>query len=115
MNHLILEAIVRQALLEDLQSGDITSDAIFDNNFDAQGIFVAKDTGVLAGSPVITEVFRQLDPKVTCSVLLSDGAELKPDTKIAVLQGPIKSLLAGERIALNFLQRLWGSQLKLPN
>jgi nicotinate-nucleotide pyrophosphorylase (carboxylating) len=108
MNNLMLEAIVRQALIEDLQTGDITSEAIFNCDFEAQGVFIAKAPGVLAGSPVVTEVFRQLDLKVFCSAFLPDGTILNPGIQIAVFQGPIKSLLAGERVALNFLQRLSG-------
>ncbi|HBE80522.1 MAG TPA: carboxylating nicotinate-nucleotide diphosphorylase [Firmicutes bacterium] len=108
MNRLILENIVRQALLEDLQQGDITSEAIFDQNFPAKAVFLAKANGVLAGSPVVDEIFRQLDKEITCLAALADGAELKPGTEIAIWQGPIKSLLAGERTALNFLQRLSG-------
>jgi nicotinate-nucleotide pyrophosphorylase (carboxylating) len=108
MNQLIMSDIVRQALLEDLQNGDITSEAIFDNNFITQGVFIAKATGILAGSPVISEIFRQLDIKMSCLKVLPEGTDLKPGTEIAVWQGPIKSLLAGERVALNFLQRLSG-------
>jgi nicotinate-nucleotide pyrophosphorylase (carboxylating) len=108
MNGLILEAVVKQALLEDLQAGDITSEAIFNNDFEAQAVFMAKASGILAGSAVIIEVFRQLDPTVTYTSHLLDGAALQPGVEIAILKGPIKSLLAGERVALNFLQRLSG-------
>jgi nicotinate-nucleotide pyrophosphorylase (carboxylating) len=108
MNRLILESIVKQALLEDLQSGDITSEAIFDDDFTVRGVFTAKAMGVLAGSPVVTEVFSQLDPKTICLNLLPEGTSLKPGMEIAVWQGSIQSLLSGERVALNFLQRLSG-------
>ncbi|MGE5582735.1 MAG: carboxylating nicotinate-nucleotide diphosphorylase [Bacillota bacterium] len=108
MNKLILEKVVKEALLEDLQTGDITSEAIFLSNFEARGVFKSKAAGVLAGMPVVGEVFRQLDSGVTCFPFLADGVEVNPGLEIAAVTGPIKSLLAGERVALNFLQRLSG-------
>jgi nicotinate-nucleotide pyrophosphorylase (carboxylating) len=108
MNRFILENIVKQALLEDLQQGDITSEAIFDKDFMAEAVFMAKSKGILAGLPVVSEVFHQLNNDIVCLKSLSDGAELTPGTEIAIWEGPIKSLLAGERVALNFLQRLSG-------
>lgn len=108
MNHLILEAVVRQALLEDLQHGDVTSEAIFEQNFTVQAVFKAKAAGILAGAPVVAEVFDQLDPQIHCLNFLPDGSRLNPGTEIGVWQGPVKAILAGERVALNFLQRLSG-------
>ena len=108
MNRLILENIVKQALLEDLQAGDITSEAIFQTNTETHGTFRAKEPGVLAGLPLIYEVFRQLDPAITWSNLLADGTSIASGTEIAGITGPVKSILAGERVALNFLQRLSG-------
>ena len=108
MNRFIVENIVKEALLEDLQQGDITSEAIFDKDFIVEAVFVAKATGILAGLPVVNEVFHQLHADITCLMALPDGAKLTPGTEIAIWQGPIKPLLAGERIALNFLQRLSG-------
>ncbi len=108
MNRFILENIVKGALLEDLQQGDITSEAIFDKDFMAEAVFMAKAGGILAGLPVVSEVFHQLNRDMICLKSLSDGAEVSPGTEIAIWQGPIRSILAGERVALNFLQRLSG-------
>ncbi len=108
MNRFILENIVKGALLEDLQQGDITSEAIFDKDFMAEAVFMAKAGGILAGLPVVSEVFHQLNRDMICLKALSDGAEVSPGTEIAIWQGPIRSILAGERVALNFLQRLSG-------
>lgn len=108
MNRFILENIVKGALLEDLQQGDITSEAIFDKDFMAEAVFMAKAGGILAGLPVVSEVFHQLKGDMICLKSLSDGAEVSPGTEIAIWQGPIRSILAGERVALNFLQRLSG-------
>lgn len=108
MNRFILEKIVKGALLEDLQQGDITSEAIFDKDFMAEAVFMAKAGGILAGLPVVSEVFHQLNRDMICLKSLSDGAEVSPGTEIAIWHGPIRSILAGERVALNFLQRLSG-------
>lgn len=108
MNPLLLEKIVRIALEEDLGAGDITSEAIFQKDFEVTADFIAKAPGVLAGFPVVIEVFRQLDSKVACLALTLDGTEIETGTKIGRLKGSVRSLLAGERVSLNFLQRLSG-------
>lgn len=108
MNQLILEDIVRTALNEDAPYGDITSEAIFDQDFTISGIFLAKDHGVIAGLPVLTTVFKLLDPRVDCTLFVTDGAAVASGTPLAKVEGPVKSILTGERVALNFLQRLSG-------
>jgi nicotinate-nucleotide pyrophosphorylase (carboxylating) len=113
MNRLILEKMVRSALEEDLGHGDITTEVIFGNApLPADGVFWAKAPGVIAGFPVVTEVFRQLDPVVQCRALIAEGGRVKPGDKIGTISGPIQSLLSGERVALNFLQRLSGIATK---
>ena len=108
MNPLLLEKIVRIALEEDLGAGDITSEAIFQKDFEVTADFIAKTPGILAGFPVVMEVFRQLDSKVACLALTPDGTEIDTGTKIGRLRGSVRSILAGERVSLNFLQRLSG-------
>ena len=108
MNRLILEKIVRNALIEDIQHGDITSEAIFTDNFTVQGTFIAEVPGVIAGFPVVAEIYRQLDPAIQCACLIPDGNMVNPGAKIIQLTGPVKPVLAGERVALNFIRRLSG-------
>jgi len=108
MNRLILAEIVRGALIEDIQNGDITSEAIFSDNFDVTGTFVADVPGVVAGFPVVAEIYRQLDPKIECACLVPDGNMVNPGAKLIRVTGPVKPILAGERVALNFLRRLSG-------
>ncbi len=112
MNRLMMEAIVKRALEEDLGNGDPTSEAIFTENFIATGVFLVKSPGVVAGLPVVGEVFRQIDPEVKFVELVKDGTAVPPNTEIATVSGPVKSILAGERTALNFLQRLSGIATK---
>jgi nicotinate-nucleotide pyrophosphorylase (carboxylating) len=108
MNQMLLKKIVKKALDEDIGPGDITSEAIFQEDFEVTATFTAKSPGVAAGFPVVVEVFHQLDPRVSCNVLIRDGIEVNTGSRIGNIQGSIKSILAGERVALNFLQRLSG-------
>ncbi len=108
MNALLLKEIIRNAINEDSGYGDITSEAIFDKDFEISGMFIAKADGVIAGLPVVSAVFEEIDPRIVCSPLITDGTSVTRGTKIATVKGPVKPILAGERIALNFLQRLSG-------
>lgn len=108
MNNLLLNQIIATALEEDVAGGDITSEAIFDKDFETIGTFLAKTSGVIAGLPIIEAVFNVLDPNVTCLPLVAEGSKVTPQTKIATVKGPIKSILTGERVALNFIQHLSG-------
>ena len=108
MNHLALADIVARALNEDLQQGDITSESIFQELLPARGLFLAKSAGVIAGIPVVEEVFRQLDPKACCKWLITDGTPVSPGTTVGEVNADIRTVLSGERVALNFLQRLSG-------
>jgi nicotinate-nucleotide pyrophosphorylase (carboxylating) len=74
----------------------------------ARGQLVARAEGVLCGVPLAVEAFRQLDPKVTIRVDLEDGAKLRKGSNILYLSGHARALLAAERVALNFMQRLSG-------
>jgi nicotinate-nucleotide pyrophosphorylase (carboxylating) len=104
----ILE-IVRVALDEDLRSqGDITSRALFTSQDLGAGDFILKERGKVAGLPVAAAVFQLLDREVKFRSLVSEGDLLEADTVLARVEGPLLSILEGERTALNFLQRLSG-------
>jgi len=99
---------VRRALAEDLGPlGDITA-ALVPVDACATADVVARAAGVLAGTACATEVFAQLDAAVSVTWLLHDGAALGPATKIGRVEGPMRSVLTGERTALNFLCHLSG-------
>ncbi|WP_053228411.1 carboxylating nicotinate-nucleotide diphosphorylase [Spirochaeta cellobiosiphila] len=103
MNH------VKTALQEDLlEKGDVTSRAIFNDTETSQVYLISKDAGVLAGTDVYQEVFRQIDPSVEIEFFKSDGDVLKEKDTIARLTGPTFALLEGERTALNYLGHLSG-------
>ena len=100
--------IVRQALAEDVGSGDVTSLSTLPPDLKIRAAIVAKAPGVIAGIRVAAEVFTQLGPTVVVQPLLSDGRCVDAGARVAEISGPAIAVLAGERTALNFLQRMSG-------
>jgi nicotinate-nucleotide pyrophosphorylase (carboxylating) len=96
------------ALAEDIGGGDITSSLTVPAGRQARGRLLAKSAGVISGLDVAGEVFRRVDPAITFTPLIGDGDAVVPMTPIATVAGPARSLLTGERVALNYLQRLSG-------
>lgn len=107
-NKLQTEEIIDRALAEDLVKGDVTTDALIPADRRGTGLIVAKTEGILAGINIAKQVFHRVDPELKVEVLLEDGAGVKPGSKVANVSGSIASILAAERVALNFLQRLSG-------
>jgi nicotinate-nucleotide pyrophosphorylase (carboxylating) len=104
-----LEFLVARALAEDLgQAGDITSAATIPDGARGAARFVARSAGVLAGLPAVELLARKLEPRLLWQPDLSDGDRLGAGTLLGRLAGPMRALLAMERNALNFLQRLSG-------
>ena len=99
---------MRRALEEDVGSGDITTDATVDAAQQARGVFIAKSPCIVAGMGVAAEVFRQLEPGVDVAVRVDDGQRCEAGAELAIVAGRARTLLIGERTALNFLQRLSG-------
>lgn len=103
------ERLARIALDEDLGSvGDLTSQAVTPPDRQGQAVFVARTPGVLAGLPAAKLVFGLLGPGVQFEEQARDGTVLAAGAPLAVVRGPMRSILVGERTALNFLQRLSG-------
>jgi nicotinate-nucleotide pyrophosphorylase (carboxylating) len=100
--------LVRRALDEDIGAGDVTSLATVPAERRARGVFLAKASCVVAGLDVAFEAFRQLDPDCQISATRRDGEGCQPGDIIGQVIGRARSLLAAERTALNFLQRLSG-------
>ena len=99
---------VRRALEEDLGEGDITSRAVVPESARAVGRFVAREPLVLAGLPVAREVFRRVDASLGFEPRAEEGSACAAGTVLATVRGAARPLLAGERTALNFVQRLSG-------
>jgi nicotinate-nucleotide pyrophosphorylase (carboxylating) len=106
-----VEANVRRALLEDIGSGDITAQLIPAERL-AKATVITRDAAVIAGTAWVDAVFRQLDPRVAVHWQATDGDRVQPNQALFHLEGPARSLLTGERSALNFLQMLSGVATK---
>lgn len=102
------QAIVRQALAEDVGAGDVTTEATVEATQRARGVFLVKQACVLAGVDVAAEAFRQLEPGVELRFRKQDGESCVVGEEIGEVIGFARTLLVAERTALNFLQRLSG-------
>lgn len=103
-----IRAQVMQALREDIGSGDLTA-ALVPADKPAKASMVAREAAVLCGIAWADEVFHQLDPGVRLQWQVADGDQLAPGQVLCDLEGDARSLLSGERTALNFLQTLSGT------
>jgi nicotinate-nucleotide pyrophosphorylase (carboxylating) len=100
--------LIDTALDEDLGRGDITSEAIFSETATARAVMLAKSKLCLSGLDVAQAVFERVDARCVCQPLFRDGSLLQPGTQVMTIEGPVRALLAAERTALNFVQRLSG-------
>lgn len=102
------ENIVRLALAEDIGSGDITSQATIPADKTAKARMIVKHAGVICGLHVAEAVFNAIDHKLVVAVIAKDGDQLKVGTEVLEVSGSARSILAAERVALNFVQRMSG-------
>ena len=106
---LIVEPLVRQALLEDLGlAGDITSASVIPADHRSTVVMAARQPGVIAGLDAAELAFSLVDPEIVMRRHLQDGDAVKPGDVIATIEGPSRGLLSAERTALNFLGHLSG-------
>jgi nicotinate-nucleotide pyrophosphorylase (carboxylating) len=102
------EDLVDHALAEDWAWGDVTTQALIPADAAGKAKFIAKSAGVVAGLEVVHLVFSRVDPTLKFRALLNDGDRLQRGSEIAAIEGKVSGILRGERVALNFLQRLSG-------
>lgn len=107
LNFVIVDKIITEALTEDIPSGDISTDSIITEDFDSSVELIAKENGIISGLSVFERVFTILG-NVKIKFLKKDGDNVAPGDLVAILKGSTKSLLTGERVALNLLQRMSG-------
>jgi nicotinate-nucleotide pyrophosphorylase (carboxylating) len=106
---LLVEEAVRAALLEDLgRAGDITSNATIPPNAKARAVLSTREDGILCGMPLAEAAFSQIDPVVSVNVRKVDGDRIARGTTVAEIEGNARSILAAERVALNYLMRMSG-------
>jgi nicotinate-nucleotide pyrophosphorylase (carboxylating) len=100
--------IVEIALAEDLGWGDITTQALIHADWTARGHIIAKEDGILCGVDVVEQVYKLLDPELRVEKYEQDGSRVFNGRTVVYVQGPAAIILQGERVALNFLQRMSG-------
>jgi len=106
---IIIEPLVRAALLEDLgRAGDITTDAIAPADLTVEAALVSRQTGVVAGLDLARLAFALMEPKIAFDIERPDGAPVGAGETIARVSGPARGILGAERVALNFVSRLSG-------
>jgi len=103
-----VSALIRSALEEDIGCGDITSSLLIAEEHGSRAHIIAKDGFVLAGLPFVAEVFRILDASLSFRTFFRDGDRVTKGDIIAEISGRTRSILSGERVSLNILQRLSG-------
>jgi nicotinate-nucleotide pyrophosphorylase (carboxylating) len=107
-NSPLIDRLIDLALEEDLGPGDVTTQALIPPELQGEAHIRAKETLVVAGLPVAARVFHKLDAAIGFTADVADGQEVDAGTVLARLSGPVATILSGERVALNFLQRLSG-------
>ncbi len=108
LNNFFVEDHVESALMEDIGFGDVTTDSIVNESEIFTASLVSRCEGIICGLEVFKTVFRVLSDKVQIDLLKKDGDEIKKGDILATLKGPGKYLLLGERVALNYIQRMSG-------
>lgn len=103
-----LEEELLRALREDITSEDVTTNAVMPEPRLGQAELICKETGILAGREVFQRVFTLLDESAVVEWAFQDGDEIQKGERVALVQGDIRALLSGERVALNYLQRMCG-------
>ncbi len=100
--------LLRESLKEDAASGDITSMSIVPRSLQGEGRIIAKASGIFCGAPVAERIWGFASPRVQVGWRVAEGQAVRPGQMVAELRGPYRALLLGERVALNFMQRLSG-------
>jgi nicotinate-nucleotide pyrophosphorylase (carboxylating) len=104
----LTEQVIELAIREDIGIGDITTEAIFTDDIFAEGHFLVKEDGIIAGLDFVEKIFHNIDPSVEFKSNLVNGDKVSIGTIAAEVSGKAKSLLTSERTALNFMQRMSG-------
>ena len=103
-----VEQAIDRALAEDVSFGDVTTEALIPSDQQGRASIIAKQEGILGGVEVAKEVFLRVDPSIQFEASVQDGAKVRKNDVVAVIEGKVASILKGERVALNFLTRLSG-------
>ncbi|TDL30635.1 carboxylating nicotinate-nucleotide diphosphorylase [Jeotgalibacillus sp. S-D1] len=108
MNMIKARKLLEQFLLEDVQDLDITSQSLFNSSDHGKAEFIVKERGILSGLMLINELYGLIDSAVSVALYKQDGELAEAGERIALITGPVQSLLTGERVVLNLIQRMSG-------
>lgn len=106
--NLVADDIIRFALREDMNAGDLSTESVCPERREAVVQLIAKAAGVIAGLDVFERAFTLLDPRTSFDARVADGDAVEPGQLLGIVRGDARVLLSGERVALNFLQRMSG-------
>lgn len=106
--NLVADDIIRFALREDMNAGDLSTESVCPERREAEVQLIAKAEGVVAGLDVFERAFTLLDPRTSFEARVADGDAVEPGQLLGIVRGDARVLLSGERVALNFLQRMSG-------
>lgn len=106
--NLMADDIIRFALREDMNAGDLSTESVCPERREAEVQLIAKAAGVIAGLDVFERAFTLLDPRTSFDARVADGDAVEPGQLLGIVRGDARVLLSGERVALNFLQRMSG-------
>ncbi|MHB1485379.1 MAG: carboxylating nicotinate-nucleotide diphosphorylase [Saccharofermentanales bacterium] len=115
MNNFYIDDVIKRAMEEDIGTGDITTLATVDEDKVIEGTFIAKEDGIICGLGLLKRIFELLDLSVAIEFFVFEGSFIKSGETIALITGPARSILTGERVALNFLQHLSGIATRTYN
>jgi len=100
--------LIQMAIAEDLGPGDITSELLFEEDTTAKASIISREEIVVCGMDIAAEILRCYDERLKLKVRINDGESAHVANKLAVIEGPLRSMLSAERVMLNFMQRLSG-------
>lgn len=103
-----LKRLLDMAIKEDIGTGDITSDTIFPKDHQSEAVIISKEEGVFCGAKIIENCYKILDNSIQTVIHIPDGKNIGPGISVAEIRGSTRNILKGERIVLNFIQRMSG-------
>lgn len=108
MNKLKAKELLKSFLIEDINTGDLSAELVFDDEQTGSGVFLAKDDGIVCGTDIISLTYEVFGDEVAVELYKKDGDQIKKGEKIAKVDGKVRTLLTCERVILNLLQRMSG-------
>ncbi|MFA6990394.1 MAG: carboxylating nicotinate-nucleotide diphosphorylase, partial [Candidatus Gastranaerophilaceae bacterium] len=106
LNNFSVKEHIQRALIEDIGFGDITTDSIYDENYLVKAVVNSRSEGIICGIDIVKAVYEILDPAIKFNALLKDGDKIAKNQDLAIIEGSCRTILSGERVALNYIQRM---------